>query len=91
MSTITLQKRPVSRSGMGWHVAQLLLNALVVIAMVVFIWAALVYARAAANLAGDEQLAQRIFLYPYGVQFCGIGWFSDVNYWECYLSFDAQS
>lgn len=75
MSTTTLQKRPVSRSGMVGHIAQLLLNFLVVIAMLVFIWAALVYARSATNLAGDEQLAQHIFYIHMGCNFAALAGF----------------
>jgi heme exporter protein C len=42
-------------------VAALLLNGAAVAAVGALMWAALVYARPAANLAGDEQTAQRIF------------------------------
>jgi heme exporter protein C len=42
-------------------VAGLLLNGAAVVAVAALMWAALVYARPAANLAGDEQTAQRIF------------------------------
>lgn len=42
-------------------IAQLVLGVLAVVAALATMWAALVYARPATNLAGDEQIAQRIF------------------------------
>jgi heme exporter protein C len=41
--------------------AQLAINLLTILTMTALMWAAFVYARPAANLAGDEQTAQRIF------------------------------
>ncbi len=54
----------------GWDVAALVLNLTAVGAMALVMWAALVYARPAVNLAGDEQIAQRIFYIHMG---CNIG------------------
>ena len=48
----------------------LVLNIATVIAMGVMMWAALLYARDASNLVGDEQTAQRIFYLHMG---CNIG------------------
>jgi heme exporter protein C len=48
----------------------LLLNIATLLALAVMMWAAFVYARPAANLAGDEQTAQRIFYLHMG---CNIG------------------
>jgi heme exporter protein C len=48
----------------------LLLNIVTVIAVGAMMWAALIYARPASNLAGDEQTAQRIFYLHMG---CNIG------------------
>lgn len=45
------------------------LNVVTVIGMATLVWAALVYARDAVNLAGDEQLAQRIFYLHMGCNF----------------------
>jgi heme exporter protein C len=54
----------------GWDLAQLILNVLAALGMVALMWAALVYAQPAANLAGAEQTAQRIFYLHMG---CNIG------------------
>ena len=48
------------RSGAG-DTATLILNLAAALAMAALMWASLIYARPAANLAGDEQIAQRIF------------------------------
>ena len=45
------------------------LNVAAVIGMAALVWAALVYARDAVNLAGDEQIAQRIFYLHMGCNF----------------------
>jgi heme exporter protein C len=58
-----------NRSGLG-SILLLLLNVVTVIAIGGLLWAALVYARPASNLAGDEQTAQRIFYLHMG---CNIG------------------
>ena len=47
----------------------LALNILAMAGMAVFIWAALVYAKSATNLAGTEQMAQRIFYIHMGCIF----------------------
>ena len=68
MSSTTLQ---ANRAGWrGVDVVQLVLGLLAVTAMTVSMWASLYYAPAATNLAGDEQLAQRIFYIHMG---CNIG------------------
>jgi heme exporter protein C len=53
----------------GWEIVNLLLNLLTVVGMAGLIWASLVYAKPAANLAGDEQIAQRIFYIHMGCNF----------------------
>jgi len=58
MSNITI--RPVARLGFGDY-SQLILNIAAAIGMAAIIWASLIYAKSAVNLAGDEQVAQRIF------------------------------
>lgn len=61
MSSGTLASTPVRAqrrsNGGGW----LALSLLTALAMAAFIWASLFYAKDAVNLAGVEQLAQRIF------------------------------
>ena len=54
----------------GLDVLQLVLGLLALGAMMVVMWTSLLYARDATNLAGDEQLAQRIFYIHMG---CNIG------------------
>lgn len=71
MSTTTLQQRTSMRSS-GWEAAQFVLNLLTAIAMLVLMWASLLYAKDAVNLAGDEQTAQRIFYVHIG---CDVGAF----------------
>lgn len=51
-------------------IVQLVLGILALAAMMVVMWASLLYARDATNLAGDEQFAQRIFYIHMG---CNIG------------------
>jgi heme exporter protein C len=60
------QQRSTGAGLTGWDVALLALDVLVVLAMVAAVWAALLYARPAANLAGTEQAAQRIFYFHIG-------------------------
>jgi heme exporter protein C len=70
VSTIApAQHQSVKRRSSGWHLALLLLNLAAVAAVGALMWAALVYARPAANLAGDEQIAQRIFYLHMGCNF----------------------
>ncbi|HXF62903.1 MAG TPA: cytochrome c biogenesis protein CcsA [Caldilineaceae bacterium] len=62
MSTIApAQRQTAKRQRSGWRTAALLLNLAAVAAVAALMWASLLYARPAANLAGDEQTAQRIF------------------------------
>lgn len=56
----------------GWHVTGVLLNMLTVGAMMAIMWAALVYAKPAINLAGAEQDAQRIFYVHLGTAFAAL-------------------
>lgn len=49
-----------------WYVPLLTLDVLAGLAMIVAVWAGLLYAKEAANLAGDEQIAQRIFYFHMG-------------------------
>lgn len=68
MSTATLKTK-----GAGWRgldVLQLVLGLLAMAAMTAVMWASLYLAPSASNLAGDEQLAQRIFYLHMG---CNIG------------------
>ena len=72
MSTTAIRLQ--ARQGLrGWDILQLILNIATALAMAVFMWAALVYARPAVNLQGDEQIAQRIFYIHMG---CNIGAFA---------------
>jgi heme exporter protein C len=61
----------VPRRGIDW--LQLALGILALVMTSAIMWAALIYARAATNLAGDEQLAQRIFYIHMG---CNLGAFA---------------
>jgi heme exporter protein C len=58
-----------NRSGLG-STLLLILNIATVLGMGALMWASLIYARDASNLAGDEQIAQRIFYLHMG---CNIG------------------
>ncbi len=69
MSTTTLSQRPLVRTK-GWDRAQLVVNLLTAAAMAALMWASLLYAKDAANLAGVEQTAQRIFYIHIG---CNVG------------------
>lgn len=63
----------VKSNAVGWRGVDLLqlgLGGLTVASMAVAMWLSLAYAPAASNLAGDEQLAQRIFYVHMG---CNIG------------------
>ena len=63
----------VPTNNAGWRgvdIVQLVLGLLAMAAMTVSMWTALYYAPSASNLAGDEQLAQRIFYIHMG---CNIG------------------
>jgi heme exporter protein C len=69
MSDVALA-RPAAPARRGWDLAATVLNIAAALAMGLLMWAALVYAKPAANLAGDEQVAQRIFYLHMG---CNIG------------------
>jgi heme exporter protein C len=73
MATTAVQtsSASVSRRGIDW--LQLVLGILALLMTSAVMWAALIYARPATNLAGDEQLAQRIFYIHMG---CNIGAFA---------------
>jgi heme exporter protein C len=72
MATTTVQgAAPAPRRGIDW--LQLGLGILALLMTGAMMWAALIYARPASNLAGDEQLAQRIFYIHMG---CNIGAFA---------------
>jgi heme exporter protein C len=63
----------VKTTGAAWRgldILQLVMGLLAVTAMTVVMWLSLYFAPAASNLAGDEQLAQRIFYIHMG---CNIG------------------
>ncbi|MEM7128113.1 MAG: cytochrome c biogenesis protein CcsA [Chloroflexota bacterium] len=53
----------------GWHLTGFTLNFLTMLSMIAIMWAALLYAKPAANLAGVEQIAQRIFYVHLGCWF----------------------
>jgi len=53
-----------------WDILVLIINIAATIGMAALMWAALVYAKPATNLAGNEQLAQRIFYIHMG---CNVG------------------
>jgi CcmD family protein len=63
----------ISGSGLGgrsrdrWFAPLLTLDVLAALSMAVAVWASLLYAGDAVNLAGDEQFAQRIFYFHIGV------------------------
>jgi heme exporter protein C len=67
VNTLTVARS--NRSGLG-NILLLLLNSAAVIGMAALMWAALIFARSATNLQGDEQIAQRIFYLHMG---CNIG------------------
>jgi heme exporter protein C len=73
MATTAVQTSSASvpRRGIDW--LQLVLGILALVMTSAIMWAAFIYARAATNLAGDEQLAQRIFYVHMG---CNIGAFA---------------
>ncbi|HRJ43247.1 MAG: cytochrome c biogenesis protein CcsA [Caldilineaceae bacterium] len=56
----------IQRKGDPWYAPLLALDVLAGLAMVVAIWAGLLFAKDATNLAGDEQIAQRIFYFHMG-------------------------
>lgn len=68
-SVSTLTAARPNRNGLG-NTLFLLLNIAAIIGMGALMWAALIYARPASNLMGDEQTAQRIFYLHMG---CNIG------------------
>ena len=73
-ASISSQGRTATASRLrGWDIAQLILNIATALAMAALMWASLVYAKPAVNLAGNEQLAQRIFYIHMG---CNIGAFA---------------
>jgi len=73
MATTAVQTSSASvpRRGIDW--LQLVLGILALLMTSAIMWAALIYARPATNLAGDEQLAQRIFYIHMG---CNLGAFA---------------
>jgi heme exporter protein C len=73
MATTAVQKSPASVPWRGIDWLQLIFGVLALVMTGAIMWAALIYARPASNLAGDEQLAQRIFYIHMG---CNIGAFA---------------
>lgn len=61
MSSGTLASQRVHMRTGGSNIGWYLLSGITVFAMAVVMWAALIYAKPATNLAGTEQIAQRIF------------------------------
>ncbi len=61
MSSGTLRAQAVSNRAGGRDLAWYLLSGFTLVAMAAVMWAALIYAKPATNLAGTEQIAQRIF------------------------------
>ncbi|MEX1020550.1 MAG: cytochrome c biogenesis protein CcsA [Litorilinea sp.] len=75
MSTTSLRRaRSAGTSGLG-HIGLLVLNIGAVIGMAGLMWASLLYALPASNLAGDEQTAQRIFYIHMGCNFGALAGF----------------
>ena len=66
MATTTATRKRVG----GLDILQVVLGVVAMGAMMAVMWMSLLYAREATNLAGDEQLAQRIFYVHMG---CNIG------------------
>ena len=60
----------------GLHIVNLVFSVAAVAGMAVMMWGALLYARPAANLVGDEQTAQRIFYLHMGCNFAVLGAFT---------------
>lgn len=56
----------LQRKSDPWYTPLLALDVLAGLAMIVAVWAALLFAKDATNLAGDEQVAQRIFYFHMG-------------------------
>jgi heme exporter protein C len=75
MSTATAPQTTRLNAHRGLHITQLVLAIVGVVAMAAMMWVALVYARPAANLQGDEQFAQRIFYIHMGCNFAALGAF----------------
>ncbi len=61
MSSGTLVSHSVQTQARGRNIGLLILSIVTVVAMAAAMWAALLYAKPATNLAGAEQFAQRIF------------------------------
>ena len=61
---MSTRSRPSRRD--RWHTPLLVFDVIAGLAMVAVMWAALLYARDAVNLAGVEQAAQRIFYFHIG-------------------------
>ncbi len=78
MGTVTAAqpaRAAVQRTHRGLHLVQIAASVLAVGATAVLMWAALLYARPAANLVGTEQIAQRIFYVHMGCNFAVLGAF----------------
>lgn len=71
----TIQPKAVSIANPRLHAVQMALSVVAIAGMAAIIWAALVYARPAANLEGVEQLAQRIFYIHMGCNFGALAGF----------------
>lgn len=65
MSTLSSVRKSAPAMG-PWSLAHVVLAVLTTAGMVAAVWAALLYARPATNLAGAEQFAQRIFYFHIG-------------------------
>ena len=77
MSNASLSQRTTVHAGTErvLHGIQMVLSVAAVAGMAAIIWAALIYARPAANLEGVEQLAQRIFYIHMGCNFGALAGF----------------
>lgn len=75
MSSTTLTRRRTETKVSATQIGLLLLNIGAVISMALLMWASLLYALPAANLAGDEQTAQRIFYIHMGCNFGALAGF----------------
>lgn len=73
-STTLIRSRAETKIGFG-QIGLLILNIGAVLSMAALMWASLLYALPAANLAGDEQTAQRIFYIHMGCNFAALAGF----------------
>lgn len=66
---MTSNARSTSFNLSSWYYSGVVFSSLTVLGMMAIMWAALIYALPATNLAGTEQVAQRIFYIHLGASF----------------------